>query len=145
MSRLQRGALLGLPLLFLLACGGSTDVRSVPPPNSGDTGTYTTADNVPTFDPANGVLPLPNVLATAAKPAFNLGTEAHTATKPLDPLNSLRFVNTIEVAGKHAVAGINAPIVMEFTRAVDPATLAAGFKIYEITPDAAGTENNPLT
>ncbi len=146
MSRLQRGALLGLPLLLLLGCGGSTDVRSVPPPNSGDAGTYTTAENTPTFDPANGVLPLPNVLATAATPAFNLATEAPTSTTPLNPLNSLRFVNTIEVAGKHAVAGINAPIFMEFTRAVDATTLAAGFKIYEITPDSNGvTENNPLT
>lgn len=144
MSRLQRGALLGLPVLFLLACGGSTDVKSVPPPNSGDTGNYTTADNTPTFDPAKGVLPLPNVLVTAAQPAFNLGTEAPTATAPLDPLKSLRYVNTIEMAGKHAVAGINAPIFMEFTRAIDPATLTAGFKIYEIVPDPAGTENNPL-
>lgn len=145
MSRLQRGALLGLPILFLLACGGSTDVKSVPPPNAGDTGNYTTADNTPTFDPAKGVLPLPNVLATAAQPAFNLATEAPTATTPLNPLNALRYVNTVEVAGKHAVAGINAPIFMEFTRAVDPATLAAGFKVYEIVPDAGtGLENNPL-
>ncbi|HJV90028.1 MAG TPA: hypothetical protein VJ623_06965 [Holophagaceae bacterium] len=146
MSRLQRGALLGLPLLVLLGCSGSTDVRSVPPPNSGDTGTYTTADNTPAFDPAKGIVPLPNILATAAQPAFNLGTEAPTATSPLDPLKSLRYVNTIEMAGKHAVAGINAPIFMEFTRAIDPATLAAGFKIYEITPDSNGlTEANPLT
>ncbi|HJV22652.1 MAG TPA: hypothetical protein VJ570_08140 [Holophagaceae bacterium] len=145
MSRLQRGALLGLPLLVLLGCGGSTDVRSVPPPNAGDTGNYTT-DNMPTFDPAKGIVPLPNILATAAQPAFNLATEKPTATAPLDPLKSLRYVNTIEMAGKHAVAGINAPIFMEFTRAIDPATLPAGFKIYEITPDSNGlTEMNPLT
>ncbi len=144
MSRLQRGALLGLPLLFLLACGGSTDVKSVPPPNAGDGGVYTTADNTPTWDPAKGVLPLPNVLVTAAQPAFSLASEAPTATAPLDPLKSLRYVNTIEMAGKHAVAGLNAPIFMEFTRAIDPTTLAAGFKVYEIVPDPAGTENNPL-
>ena len=62
MSRLQRGALLGLPLLLLLGCGGSLDVKSVPPPNSDDAGS--TGGTWAVFDPATSQVPLPNILAT---------------------------------------------------------------------------------
>ncbi|MBI3130240.1 MAG: Ig-like domain-containing protein [Acidobacteria bacterium] len=151
MSRLQRGALLGLPLLVLLGCGGSTDVKSVPPPNAGDA--PTTSGTYPVFDASAGAIPLPNILATATAKDPLTGTfltsdpVVRPANTPLTPPEALAYVHHRETGAVNAVSGLNAPIYIRFSNPVDPASLAGNVKVFQLTADAATggqTENNAL-
>ncbi len=148
MSRLQRGALLGLPLLLLLGCGGNTDVKSVPPPNAGDTST--TGGTWAVFDPATGSVPLPNILATAtttsvtytATPTPAAGTVNIALGYPLTPDKALAYLNLKEVGGTHAVSGLNAPIYIGFSSALDPASVnGANIKVFQIIPDTSSSSS----
>ncbi len=155
MSRFQRGALLGLPLLLLLGCGGSTDVKSVPPPNAGDaTASYTfPMFGLDSANPANSVIPLPNILATATAKDPLTGTPVTTdpvvrpANTPMTPPEALAYVHFRETGAVNAVSGLNAPIYIRFSNPVDPTSLAGNVKVFQLTADAATggqTENNPL-
>jgi hypothetical protein len=117
------------------------------------------------FDPAGGVVPLPNVLATAAAAdpiASYKATPTSTAGPrpyglPLQPPEALAYVAYNEVGGPnygypdttystHAVSGLNAPIYLAFSSAVDVSTVSAStIKVFQILPDANGlTENTVL-
>lgn len=151
MSRFQRGALLGLPLLLLLGCGGSTDVKSVPPPNAGDTAA--TSGTYPMFDASAGIVPLPNILATATAKDPLTGTlnpadpVTRAANTSMTPPEALAYVHYRETGAVNAVSGLNAPIYIRFSAPVDPASLAGHVKVFQLTADAATggqTENNAL-
>lgn len=151
-SRLSQ-VFLGVSLLALLACngGGDSKLPSV----------FTGAGNVvssvtPVFDPTTGKVPLPNILATAtaADPITGSWTNPTTgvvtvgnrpAGVPISPSEALAYINLREVGGTNAVAGLNAPIYIQFSAPVDATTVtAANVKVFQITPDAAGTENAAL-
>ncbi len=151
MSRLQRGALLGLPLLVLLGCGGSTDVKSVPPPNASDA--PTTSGTYPVFDASAGAVPLPNILATATAKDPLTGTTLTTdpvvraANTPMTPPEALAYVHYRETGAVNAVSGLNAPIYIRFSNPVDPASLAGHVKVFQLAADVATggqTENGAL-
>ena len=94
------------------------------------------------FDPEAGTLPLPNILATAAAPDPLIGL---SAGQPLNPLQSLAYINTHEVGGSNAVAGVNAPIWLFFSQPVAPASATgATVKVFLIQPERDGTEDRPL-
>jgi len=132
-------ALLGTSLLGLLACNGGGDSKTpmtVTGPASMPSAT------APVFDPANAKIPLPNILATATAADPLTGRAANT---PMTPPEALAYVNLHEVGGTNAVAGLNAPVYIQFTSAVDATTVnAANIKVFQLTPDAAGTENAAL-
>ena len=134
-------------LAFLLVVGCSDSHHQ--------TGSVST--NAALFDPANSVIPLPNILATAtaADPLTGyLDPVTHTsgarpANTPMTPPEALAYVNLREVGGTNAVSGLNAPIYIRFAGALDPASVsAATVKVFQITGDSAAptaTENSPLT
>jgi hypothetical protein len=63
----------------------------------------------------------------------------------MTPPEALAYVNKYEVGSTNAVAGLNAPIYIRFASPVDPATVTpANVKVFQLAPDSAGTENNPL-
>ncbi|MCE1204611.1 MAG: Ig-like domain-containing protein [Holophagaceae bacterium] len=132
-------ALLGTSLLGLLACNGGGDSKApsiVTGPESSPSAT------APVFDPANAKIPLPNILATATAADPLTGRAANT---PMTPPEALAYVNLHEVGGTNAVAGLNAPVYIQFTAAVDATTVtAANIKVFQLTPDAAGTEEAAL-
>jgi hypothetical protein len=119
---------------------------------SGNNAPSNVSGNAVVFNPSSGEIPLPNILATAT--AKNPITQyvnasgavgARPANMPMTPPEALAYVNTYEVGSTNAVAGLNAPIYIRFSTPVDPATVsAANVKVFELTPDAAGTENSPL-
>jgi len=120
----------------LLAAGCSGN-RQDPVANAGPV----VSTNAAVFDPLHLNVPLPNVLATATAPDPLANRAVGT---PMDPAEALAYINLHEVGGTNAVAGVNAPIYLQFTYAVDPATVtAANIKVFQIIPDPAGTENNP--
>ncbi len=135
-------ALAGLPLMLVLACSGggdSTAPVAATPANS--------ALFVPDTTQASFFIPLPNVLATAVSPDPTIGRASNT---PMTPPEALAYINLREMGGTNAVSGLNAPIYLRFFAPVDPATVTglagpANVKVFQITPDSAGTENNPLT
>lgn len=138
-----RGALLASPLLLLLACGGGSSSSSVNPTANDPTSNASavSAD----FDPSTGNIPLPNVLLTAAATA----TLTPTAGTPFTPDKALVWLNQQEAGGTHAVSGVNAPIYMSFSGAVDPATVnASTVKVFQVLPDTptnpSSTENGTL-
>lgn len=134
-------------LLFLLAlgCGG------------GQSENGSASNNAAQFDPAAGVIPLPNVLATASArnpltnfiDPFSTYTGARPANTPMTPPEALAFINAKEVGNSHAVAGLNAPIYLRFAQPLDPASVSpTSIKVFQITGDSSAssaTENNPLT
>ncbi|NTW85787.1 MAG: hypothetical protein HGB30_06450 [Holophagaceae bacterium] len=151
-SRLSQ-VFLGASLLALLACNGGGDSKAP--------SVFTGAGNVvssvtPVFDPTTGNVPLPNILATAtaADPITGSWTNPTTgvvtvgnrpAGVPISPSEALAYINLREVGGTNAVAGLNAPIYIQFSAPVDATTVtAANVKVFQITPDAAGTENAAL-
>jgi len=119
---------------------------------SGTNAPSNVSGNAVIFNPTTGAVPLPNILATAT--AKNPITQyvdatgavvARPANTPMTPPEALAYVNTYEVGSTNAVAGLNAPVYIRFSTPVDPATVsAANVKVFELTPDAAGTENSPL-
>jgi hypothetical protein len=132
-------AMLGVSLLALLGCSGGGDSTAT----TIVTGTsQMPSTTTPLFDPANGKVPLPNVLATATA-ADPLSGRA--ANAPMTPPEALAYVNKYEMGSTNAVAGINAPIYIQFTAPVDATTVtAANIKVFQLTPDAAGTEDAAL-
>ncbi len=139
-------ALLGVSLLAVIGCSGGGDSKS---PSPAPVAQLTTA----VFDPSTGTVPLPNILAsaTALDPITSYvpptgGTPiARPANTPMTPPEALAYVNLREMGGTNAVAGLNAPIYLRFSAALDATTVtAANIKVFQITPDVAGTENNPL-
>lgn len=146
-------ALLGASILGLLACNGGGDSK-VATIVTGPADTPSLA--APVFDPANAKIPLPNILATAvaADPLTGAYTShttgavvvgARPANTSMTPPEALAYVNVYEMGGTNAVSGMNAPIYIQFTAPVDPTTVnAANVKVFQLTPDTAGTENNPL-
>lgn len=143
MSARLRGALLSLPLLLAVGCSSSLDVNSVQAPNAGDPGGSTSATNVAVWDPTTSSIPLPNVLLTAGQAPFNPATELHAGVA-LDPVSATRWVNTEEMGGLNAVSGLNAPIYLTFSQPVSQASLQAGIKVFQLIPDANGTETGKL-
>lgn len=134
--------LLCLPLALFLGCSAA----STPPASS------TVSTNTVLFDPTTGTIPLPNILATATandpirNPAGSSPAIARLANTPMTPPEALAYVNLYEMGNTNAVAGVNAPIYIRFSRAVDPATVTpATVKVFQLGLDPNGlTENNPL-
>jgi hypothetical protein len=134
MTKVLGRALILSSLLMLAGCASRQD----PVAN----GAPVVSTNAAVFDPTTGNVPLPNILATAEAADPLTGRAAAT---PMTPPEALAYINLHEVGGTNAVAGVNAPIYLQFTYPVDPTTVtAANIKVFQITPDAAGTENNPL-
>ena len=129
----------GMSLLAILACTGGGDSKA-PLPDSGTAVMPSTT--TPVFDPSTGKVPLPNILATATAADPLAGRAANT---PMTPPEALSYVNWYEVGKTNAVAGMNAPVYIQFSAPVDATTVtAANIKVFQITPDAAGTENSAL-
>jgi hypothetical protein len=125
-----------LILSFVVAAGCSNnDPAGLNAPSS-------STGNAAIFNPSSGEIPLPNILATAANTDPLSGRAANS---PMDPSAALKYVNFYEVGKTSAVAGVNAPIYIRFSAPVDATTVtAANIKVFQLTPDIAGTENNPL-
>ena len=134
-----------LYLGFVLVTGcSSSDPSGTNSPSNVSNG------NAAIFDPSTGAVPLPNVLATAyyidpltqdakGKPV------ARAANSYMNPSEALNYVNVHEVGSTHAVSGVNAPIYIRFSSPVDAATVTiTNIKVFELSPDSAGTENNTL-
>lgn len=112
-----------------------------------------TSPNAVQFDPTTSNVPLPNILATATaadpltqykNPATGL-VGARPATVPMNPLEALAYENIYEVGGTNAVSGLNAPIYLRFSAPLVPSTVTtANIKVFQITPDNTGLENNAL-
>ncbi len=146
-SRLSQAAL-GSLLLALLACSGGGN-STAPNPD-------VPSATAPVFDPGNSKIPLPNILATAVAPdpltgAYTSHTTGATvvgarpANTSMTPPEALAYVNKYEMGSTNAVSGVNAPVYMQFTAPVDATTVtAANVKVFQLTPDAAGTENGAL-
>ncbi|HEX4845294.1 MAG TPA: hypothetical protein VFV26_03685, partial [Geothrix sp.] len=109
-------AALGASLLVLLACSGGGDSKA---PSIVTGPSQMPSSTAPVFDPANAKVPLPNILATATAPNPLTGRAANT---PMTPPEALAYVNLKEMGGTNAVAGLNAPIYLQFNAAVDAAT-----------------------
>ena len=145
--------LLGLPLALALGCGGGGDSEAPVPVTSS-----TPSANTALFDPAHSVVPLPNILATAAAVDpistawFNPQTGATVTGArpygvPMQPSEALAYVAYREVGGPnygypdttystHAVSGLNAPIYIAFGAAVNASTITPGtVKIFQVLPD----------
>lgn len=139
-------ALLGVSLLTILGCSGGGDSKIPSPPSVAP---LTTA----VFDPSTGTVPLPNILASATAldpinsyvPPTGGAAGPRPANTPMTPPEALAYVNLREMGGTNAVAGINAPIYLRFSGALDATTVtAANIKVFQLTPDGAGTESNAL-
>jgi len=133
---------------MLLACTGGGDSKA-PTIVTGDASKPSTT--VAVFDPSTGNIPLPNVLASATAVDPLTGTTrttdpvTRTANSPMTPPEALSWVNRREMGGTNAVSGINAPIYIRFSTAVDASTVTpANVKVFQLTPDATGTENSAL-
>jgi len=133
-----------ISFIFLLLVGCSD--------NHVQNGTFST--NAALFDPSTSTVPLPNILATAtAKDPLTQYTNpltgvvgARPANTPMTPPEALAYINKYEVGSTNAVAGLNAPIYIRFTASLDSSTVtSANIKVFQITPDPSGLENNPLT
>lgn len=109
---------------------------------TGNNAPSSSTGNIAVFNLTTGEIPLPNILATATAKDPLAG---RAVGSPMTPPEALAYVNKYEMAGKNAVAGVNAPIYIRFSAPVDPATVtAANIKVFQLTPDAAGTENSAL-
>jgi hypothetical protein len=143
-------ALLGASLLTVLGCTGGGDSKA---PTIVTGGGSLPSSTTAVFDPATGAVPLPNVLVTASVTSV---TYTATATPtagalninpgvPLTPDKALAYVNLKEMGNTHAVSGLNAPIYIGFSGAVDATTVnGSNIKVFQLTPDAAGTETAAL-
>ena len=124
-----------VPLILMTACAG----RQEPAAN----GPAVVSTNAAVFDPTVSNVPLPNILATATAADPLTGRAANS---PMNPLEAMAYINKYEVGGTNAVSGVNAPIYLQFEYPLLASTVnASNIKVFQITPDAAGTENSPLT
>ncbi len=160
----SRTTLFGALALLLVGCSSNLNVQG-PAPYDTDPKS-TTSQNYALFDPAVGVIPLPNILATAtvtgisyAPPADPLNPDAskvyvfpgvpptsyvNGVPKP-SPKDSLAFLNLTEVGGLNAVSGLTSPIKLSFQApilqsSVTPSTI----KVFQVIPDANGSETGKL-
>jgi hypothetical protein len=123
-------------LALMAGCSSSNDKALVPNPAP------PVSTNAAIFDPTTTAIPLPNILATATATDPLTGRKANT---PMTPPEALAYINLHEVAGSNAVSGVNAPIYLQFSYPVDPATVTpANIRVFQLAPDAAGTENKAL-
>ncbi|MGD2016648.1 MAG: hypothetical protein PVJ89_00915 [Planctomycetota bacterium] len=120
--RLRRSTVLvlGLTTLFT-ACVDDDD-----PVSQQRTGT------VAVFNPSEGAIPVPSDLLFSGSldGTFNVPVELDPNTgAPLDPLSPIISLNTVDGASTLA------PILMNFSRPVDPATVVAGgsVRLFEVT------------
>ena len=133
-TRIMR-LLLYLSFILVTGCSSSNPSGTNSPSN-------VSPGNSAVFNPLTGDVPLPNVLATATAADPLTG---RAANKPMTPPEALAYINKYEVASTNAVAGVNAPIYIRFSAPVDAATVtSANVKVFQLTPDSAGTENSPL-
>lgn len=98
MASILRQTILLVILSLLVACSSGENT----PPSS-----ETVSTNTALFDPSTGVIPLPNILATATAPDPLSG---RSAGKPMNPAEALPYVNRYEVGETNAVQGVNAPV-----------------------------------
>jgi hypothetical protein len=131
-------------LLALAGCGYDSAVSQDAAPNTA------------LFDPAGGIIPLPNILATAAaKDPITQYTDPATGevglrppNTPMNPQEALAYVDRYEAGGSGAVAGVNAPIYIRFARPLVPESVTGdNIKVFRIAADTAApdaTENQPL-
>jgi len=134
MQTFQQRAFVFLSLLFVAGCASRQDPTSNAAPVA--------STNAAIFDPTTANVPLPNILATATAADPLTGRAVNT---PMTPAECLAYINLHEVGNTNAVAGVNAPIYLRFSYPLQPSTVtAANIKVFQITPDPAGTENNPL-
>ena len=137
-------AFLGASLLALVACNGGGDSEA----STIVTGTGSMPSSVTAvFDPSAGAVPLPNVLVTATTTSVTYtatstpaaGTLNIVPGVPLTPDKALAYVNLKEMGGTHAVSGVNAPIYIQFSGAIDATTVtSANLKVCLLyTSDAA--------
>src|ERR1039457_408360 len=136
--------LLYLPFLLVIGCSSSSNSTS------------TISGNSAVFDPTTNNIPMPNILATAtASDPITQYNDPVTgvvgrrpANTPLNPLEALAYVQIREMANNPAVSGVNAPIYIQFSAPVDPASVtAANVKVFQLAADSASptaTENNHL-
>ncbi len=147
-------ALLGASLLALLGCAGHGDSKA---PMNVTGPAQTPSSTAAVFDPAAGAVPLPNVLVTATTTSITYTATATPAAGtlnvnpgyPLTPDKALAFVNLKEMGNTHAVSGVNAPIYIGFTGAVDATTVnGSNIKVFQVVPDVpanpSSTENNAV-
>ena len=139
MKTCARPAFLTLSLLTLLACSSDTAANKEYPSPADLPPTAST--NAAQFSPSAGIIPLPNVLLTAAVTT----PVVPVAGVPMDPKVSLSWINQKEVGSTNAVAALSGPILIPFdapvaTTSVTPATV----KVFMALPDADGTENGKL-
>jgi len=141
---------LGTSLLALLACAGGGDSKAPTIVTGGGT---MPGSNAVVFDPTTGNVPLPNILVTASITGITYSATSTPAAAtlninpgyPLTPDKALAFVNLKEMGNTHAVSGLNAPIYISFPGAVDTTTVnSSNIKVFQLTPDTAGTENAAL-
>ncbi len=141
---------LGTSLLALLACAGGGDSKAPTIVTGGGT---MPGSNAVVFDPTTGNVPLPNILVTASITGITYSATSTPADAtlninpgyPLTPDKALAFVNLKEMGNTHAVSGLNAPIYISFPGAVDTTTVnSSNIKVFQLTPDTAGTENAAL-
>lgn len=145
-----RASVSAFTLSLLIACGSGVGGNSTKSAISSDPAPIE-SDNFAAFDPSTGNIPLPNILATAtATSAVSV-----SAGVPLNPSQALTFIAQREMGGTeqgytgitstHAVSGVNAPILVSFGKAIDPSTFNANtVKVFQLTPDSNGLENNAL-
>lgn len=149
LNRLQ-SLLLTLAVGVAISCGSGVGNKTATSPIGGDTPALE-SDNAAQFDPSAGNIPLPNVLATATATA----AQPVSAGVPLNPSQALLFIAQREMGGleqgltgissTNAVSGVNAPIIVSFGKTIVASTFtAANVKVFQLTPDSSGLENNPL-
>jgi hypothetical protein len=153
---------LGSTLALALACSSNLEHAQTPP----STATPATSQNFALFDPSAGVIPLPNILATATVTGVAYTPPANPAApdpskvyvfpgvpptsyvngvpKP-SPKDAMAYMNITELNNQNAVSGLTSPIKLSFQMpilqsSVTPATV----KVFQILPDADGTETGKL-
>ncbi len=163
-STRRRRALLPLALGTLaLAMACSSNINLKEPGNQAGDPASTTSTNYALFDPSAGVIPLPNLLATAtvtrvayAPPAASDPLQSSTVyvlpgVPPLSyvngvaqtpsPKDALAYMNITELANQNAVSGLTSPIKISFLAPVNQSTVnASTVKVFQVLPDANGTE-----
>jgi hypothetical protein len=139
MKTYARSAFAVVPLLALLACSSNTTSNpELPAPADFPP---TASSNSAQFSPSAGILPLPNVLLTAAVTA----PVVPVAGVPLAPDKALAWINQNEVGNTNAVSGLSSAIKFTFDDPIAQSSVnAATVKVFLALPDADGTENGKL-